>query len=86
VHGRNRLMGNSLLGILVYGKRAGEDAAKKSRTITPNTPTLRHVIRFHKELAKAGYKPEKHSPILLPDYRSEEAKIELEAFAVKGWE
>ena len=86
VHGRNRLMGNSLLGILVYGKRAGEDAAKKSRTVTPSTPTLKHVIRFHKELAKAGYKPERHSPILLPDYRSKEAKIELEAFAVKGWE
>ena len=86
VHGRNRLMGNSLLGILVYGRRAGEDAAKKSRTLTSGTPTLKHVMRFHKELAKAGYKSERHSPILLPDYRSKEAKIELEAFAVKGWE
>ena len=86
VHGRNRLMGNSLLGILVYGRRAGEDAAKSSRTTTHGKPTLRHVIRFHKELAKAGYKPQRHSPILLPDYRSKEAKIELEAFAVKGWE
>ena len=86
VHGRNRLMGNSLLGILVYGRRAGEDAAKKARTSAPGTPTLKHVVRFHKELARAGYKPERHSPILLPDYRSKEAKIELEAFAVKGWE
>jgi len=86
VHGRNRLMGNSLLGILVYGRRAGEDAAKAARTTNPSKPTLKHVVRFHKELAKAGYKPEKHSPILLPDYRSKEAKIELEAFAVKGWE
>jgi len=86
VHGRNRLMGNSLLGILVYGKRSGEDAAKKAATTTPGTPTLKHVSRFHKELARAGYKPDRHSPILLPDYRSKEAKIELEAFAVKGWE
>jgi len=86
VHGRNRLMGNSLLGILVYGKRAGEDAAKKSRTTSAGTPTLKHVVRFHKELTKAGYKPDRHSPILLPDYRNKEAKIELEAFAVKGWE
>ena len=86
VHGRNRLMGNSLLGILVYGRRAGEDATKSSRTATHGKPTLRHVIRFHKELAKAGYKPQRHSPILLPDYRSKEAKIELDAFAVKGWE
>jgi len=86
VHGRNRLMGNSLLGILVFGRRAGTDAAKKSRAVTPGPLTLKHVIRFHSELTKAGYKPDRHSPVLLPDYRSKEAKIELEAFAVKGWE
>ncbi len=86
VHGRNRLMGNSLLGILVFGRRAGTDAAKRSSTSVGGTPTLNHVIRFHRELAKAGYKPDRHSPVLLPDYRSKEAKIELEAFAVKGWE
>jgi succinate dehydrogenase/fumarate reductase flavoprotein subunit len=86
VHGRNRLMGNSLLDILVFGRRAGIDAAKKSKTSAGGKPTLNHVIRFHKELTKAGYKPDRHSPIILPDYRSKEAKIELEAFAVKGWE
>jgi succinate dehydrogenase/fumarate reductase flavoprotein subunit len=86
VHGRNRLMGNSLLGILVFGKRAGIDAARKCRTAKAGKPTLNHVIRFHKELAKAGYSTDKHSPVLLPDYRSEDAKIELEAFAVRGWE
>jgi succinate dehydrogenase / fumarate reductase flavoprotein subunit len=86
VHGRNRLMGNSLLGILVFGRRSGIDAAKRSRTPVGGKPTLNHVIRFHRELAKAGYKTNRHSPVLLPDYRSKEAKIELEAFAVKGWE
>ena len=86
VHGRNRLMGNSLLGILVFGRRAGIDAAKKSRNAAGGQPTLNHVIRFHKELTKAGYKTDRHSPIILPDYRNKEAKIELEAFAVKGWE
>jgi succinate dehydrogenase/fumarate reductase flavoprotein subunit len=86
VHGRNRLMGNSLLGILVFGRRAGADAAKRSSTSVGGTPTLNHVIRFHRELAKAGYKPDRHSPVLLPDYRSKEAKIELEAFAVRGWQ
>jgi len=86
VHGRNRLMGNSLLDILVFGRRAGIDAAKKAQTSAGGKPTLNHVIRFHKELTKAGYKPDRHSPMLLPDYRNKEAKIELEAFAVKGWE
>lgn len=86
VHGRNRLMGNSLLDILVFGTRAGIDGAKKARTSAGGKSTLNHVIRFHKELTKAGYKPNRHSPVLLPDYRSKEARIELEAFAVKGWE
>ena len=86
VHGRNRLMGNSLLDILVFGRRAGIDAANKAQTSAGGKPTLNHVIRFHKELTKAGYKPDRHSPMLLPDYRNKEAKIELEAFAVKGWE
>lgn len=86
VHGRNRLMGNSLLGILVFGRRAGADAAEKAHAAHGGKPTLNHVIRFHKELTKAGYKPDRHSPVILPDYRSKEAKIELEAFAVKGWE
>jgi succinate dehydrogenase / fumarate reductase flavoprotein subunit len=86
IHGRNRLMGNSLLDILVFGRRAGRDAAKKSRTARCGRPTLEHVVRFHKELKKAGVSTDRHSPIILPDYRSKEAKIELEAFAVRGWE
>jgi len=86
IHGRNRLMGNSLLDILVFGRRAGKDAAQKSRAASGGKPTLNHVARFHKELKKAGITPDRRSPVLLPDYRSEEAKIEVEAFAVKGWE
>jgi succinate dehydrogenase/fumarate reductase flavoprotein subunit len=86
IHGRNRLMGNSLLDILVFGRRAGSDASKRVRTALGGKPTLNHVIRFHKELASAHCKVNRHSPVLLPDYRSEEAKIELEAFAVRGWE
>jgi succinate dehydrogenase / fumarate reductase flavoprotein subunit len=40
VHGRNRLMGNSLLDILVFGRRAGIDAARKSRTAPGGSPKL----------------------------------------------
>jgi succinate dehydrogenase / fumarate reductase flavoprotein subunit len=86
IHGRNRLMGNSLLDILVFGRRAGKDAAVRSRTATGGKPTVDHVVRFHKEMKKVAISTDRHSPILLPDYRSKEAKIELEAFAVRGWE
>jgi succinate dehydrogenase / fumarate reductase flavoprotein subunit len=30
-HGRNRMMGNSLLECVVFGRRAGADAARKAR-------------------------------------------------------
>ena len=32
VHGRNRMMGNSLLECVVFGRRAGRAAAEKART------------------------------------------------------
>jgi succinate dehydrogenase / fumarate reductase flavoprotein subunit len=74
VHGRNRLMGNSLLDILVYGRRAGKNSAMKAKNIKPGKLTLEHVKKYHTELEKSGIKEEKHSPMILPDYRREETK------------
>ncbi len=73
VHGRNRLMGNSLLDILVFGRRAGTRAAElATKTTWVNEGTLAHVKRYHQELKKAGIATERKSPMLLPDYRPEE--------------
>jgi len=74
VHGRNRLMGNSLLDILVFGTRAGKNAAEKAKTIEPGKLTLDHVKKYHSELKKAGIKDKKYSPMILPDYRRKETK------------
>ncbi|MFQ6075563.1 MAG: FAD-binding protein [Candidatus Bathyarchaeia archaeon] len=74
VHGRNRLAGNSLLEILVFGRRAGRSAAERSRETRPGKLTLDHIRRYHMELEDAGIAPERTSPILLPDYRREEVK------------
>ncbi|MGQ9823787.1 MAG: FAD-binding protein [Desulfotomaculales bacterium] len=68
VHGRNRLMGNSLLDIIVFGRRAGKSAAEKAKNVQLGKLTLDHVRRFHKELEKEGL-GQKVAPILLPDYR-----------------
>jgi len=81
VHGRNRLMGNSLLDVLVFGRRAGKNAAEKSRSVTPGKLTLEHVKRFHEELKAAGVDEKRRSPMLLPDYRSEEVKKKTGAVA-----
>ena len=70
IHGRNRLMGNSLLDVIVFGRDAGRAAAAKAKTVkNVGKLTLSHVEKFEKELENAGIKPEKLSPQLLPDYR-----------------
>ena len=68
VHGRNRLMGNSLLDIIVFGRSAGKNAAARSKNVTVGKLSLEHVKKFSQELADAGIHSEKLSPQLLPDY------------------
>jgi len=69
VHGENRLMGNSLLDVCVFGRIAGGSAAlyvkEKSKE---GKPTLDHVRRYHKELEEAGIITDRVAPMILPDY------------------
>ena len=69
IHGRNRLMGNSLLDIIVFGRNAGRNASAKSKDVTTGRLTLSHVDAFAKEMADAGIETDVVSPKLLPDYR-----------------
>lgn len=68
IHGRNRLMGNSLLDIIVFGRTAGKNAAAKSKETETGRLSLDHVNAFAKEMADAGIKTDMVSPKLLPDY------------------
>ena len=68
IHGRNRLMGNSLLDIIVFGRNAGQQAAKKCKKVKLKKLTLAHVESFEKEVENACGEPEKLSPMLLPSY------------------
>ncbi|MHB1043024.1 MAG: FAD-binding protein [Eubacteriales bacterium] len=68
VHGRNRLMGNSLLDIIVFGRRAGMNAAEKIKNVKTGKPTLDHVRKYNQKLKEKGL-GQKVAPILLPDYR-----------------
>ena len=74
VHGKNRLMGNSLLDYNVFGRRAGINAAKwVKKHAKPKNLNLKHVEDYIKELKKAKIPEERKSPMLLPDYRGEKA-------------
>jgi succinate dehydrogenase / fumarate reductase flavoprotein subunit len=68
VQGRNRLGGNSLVDIFVFGRRAGQTAARQAKETTPGRLSLEHVKAHHAALAKAGIDNGKASPLLLPDY------------------
>jgi aspartate oxidase len=68
VHGRNRLMGNSLLDIIVFGRRSGYAAASQCQEVKIGTLTLQHVIDYMEVLEKSGIKSGANSPMLLPDY------------------
>lgn len=69
IHGRNRLMGNSLLDIIVFGRNAGKSASAKAKDVQVGKLTLEHVTSFAKEREAAGITGDVVSPQLLPDYR-----------------
>ncbi|MGQ9533620.1 MAG: FAD-binding protein [bacterium] len=70
VHGKNRLMGNSTLDCLVFGRRSGIAVAeylKKNPSF--GRLTLDHIRRYKEMLMQAGIKTTRRSPLLFPDYR-----------------
>jgi succinate dehydrogenase / fumarate reductase flavoprotein subunit len=72
IHGRNRLMGNSLLDIIVFGRNAGKAAAAKAQDVQLGTLSLKHVEDYAEELKEAGIASDDVSPLLLPKYARHE--------------
>ena len=72
IHGRNRLMGNSLLDIIVFGRNAGKAAAAKAKDVSLGTMNLDHLAAYAEELKEAGLDTHDVSPLLLPKYARHE--------------
>lgn len=69
VHGRNRLMGNSLLDVIVFGRRAGREGAQLAKERTDSfLPGLEHLSRWRQLLREKKGAGVSVSPVLLPDY------------------
>ncbi len=68
IHGKNRLMGNSLLDIIVFGRNAGKNAASTAVNTVVGKLSLDHVQKFEKEITDAGIESDTVSPKLLPNY------------------
>ena len=72
IHGRNRLMGNSLLDIIVFGRNAGKAAAAKAKNVELGNMNLDHIQAYAEELKEAGIDTGDVSPLLLPKYARHE--------------
>ena len=68
LHGRNRLMGNSLLDLMVFGKRSGLTAANRAKTLPQGKLTLGHLQKFRAEAQSQGLSNQIRSPMVLPAY------------------
>jgi succinate dehydrogenase / fumarate reductase flavoprotein subunit len=70
VHGKNRLMGNSTLDCLVFGRRSGISTAEYLKSNPQHGKlTIDHMNNYVKLLKEAGVDTIRKAPVLLPDYR-----------------
>jgi len=75
VHGENRLAGNSLMDVFVFGRIAGKSAVTFIREqARDGNLTMEHVKRYHRELEAAGIPKTRIAPMLLPEYTGEAVK------------
>jgi succinate dehydrogenase/fumarate reductase flavoprotein subunit len=92
LHGRNRLMGNSVLDYNVFGRRAALNAVEKAKSVKLGKLHFDHVRKYERELKETGIETKRIAPILLPDYRNFEVirkhRKEFDPFlggGVTGW-
>ena len=75
IHGENRLMGNSLLDIMVYGRIAGKAAGHYAANGAEDAAlSLAHVEAYNNEVKGIDIPPTRIAPLLLPDYTLEHVK------------
>jgi succinate dehydrogenase / fumarate reductase flavoprotein subunit/L-aspartate oxidase len=68
IHGRNRLMGNALLDILSFGRRAGAHAAGHAHSGPQERAGIGHLLDWQRELTEAGLPLDTRAPELYPSY------------------
>lgn len=66
IHGRNRIMGNALLEIICFGRRAGNKAAETMKTRGHKKSGIEHLSRLRRELTRANLPMNVKSPMLFP--------------------
>jgi succinate dehydrogenase / fumarate reductase flavoprotein subunit/L-aspartate oxidase len=68
LHGRNRMMGNALLELVVFGRHAGAAAAIDMRIQRPHNVGLTHLAPWRRSLIDRGLPLNHKSPMIFPPY------------------
>ncbi|WP_319239277.1 FAD-dependent oxidoreductase [uncultured Propionivibrio sp.] len=66
IHGRNRLMGNALLDIIAFGRRAGQRAAEDIGKRPLRRGDIEHVYSWQRTLVQSGLPRQARAPRLYP--------------------
>lgn len=82
LHGTNRLMGNSLLDVIVFGRRAAESI--QAHLPLRKNITLTALKKYRQELKKLPHRPDSTSPLLFPNLSG--LKIEISGNSIFGKE
>ncbi len=75
IHGTNRIMGNALLEIISFGRRAGTAAAARRKIKRSGQLSIEHLNQLRRELSNAELSLERQGPLLFPEY----AKFDLDS-------
>ncbi len=75
IHGKNRIMGNSLLDIICFGRRAGTHAAMSHYGRGHKKVSIDHLSTLRRELTMAEMPMEPKGPMLFPEC----AKFEMDS-------
>ncbi|KHD06638.1 L-aspartate oxidase [Candidatus Thiomargarita nelsonii] len=66
IHGRNRIMGNALLEIICFGRRAGALAAQNIIAHGHKKSGIEHLSKLRRDLSRANLPMDVKSPMLFP--------------------
>lgn len=81
LHGRNRMMGNALLELVVFGRRAGEAAAVAARAERAAKVGLNHLADWRRALITHDLPLSRKAPILFPPYGNFDVTVDREQAA-----
>ncbi len=68
LHGRNRMMGNALLELVVFGRLAGASAAADARRERPRNVGLTHLADWRRAMESHRLPLDRKAPLLFPSY------------------